>query len=74
MEKAVLDFEQQKKRIEDNLEYIKNNLPKMDTPIFVELTGTPKSGKTTSLAHLKHYLHVMILQLKQDKKQLNIIQ
>ena len=53
MEKAILDFEQQKKRIENNLEYIKQNMSKIDEPIFIELIGTAKSGKTTLLTHLK---------------------
>lgn len=52
MEKSVLEFEQQKKRIEENLEYVKQNLESLKDPILIELLGTAKSGKTTLLNHL----------------------
>ena len=48
------------KELNDKLELIKNNISRIkagineDTPpIFVELIGTPKSGKTTLLRSLK---------------------
>lgn len=53
MEATVLNFEQQKSRIESNLEYIRQNLSKIQEPILIELMGTAKSGKTTLVTHLK---------------------
>lgn len=43
---------EQKERIEENLKYIKTNISKMDKPIFIELLGTAKSGKTTLLNNI----------------------
>ncbi len=39
--------EPQTKDIQDAIKYLKENLSKSKTPIFIELVGTPKSGKTT---------------------------
>lgn len=76
MEQRVLEFEQQKKRIEDNLKYIKQNLSKVEEPIFIELIGTPKSGKTTSLAHLKNLLtrHGIAVETRQETAEYNPIE
>lgn len=41
------------KRIQENLGYIRANLDKLDEPIIIEFTGTPKSGKTTLVTHLQ---------------------
>lgn len=46
-------FEMQKKKIEENIEYIRRNLGKTKGPIFIELIGTPKSGKTTLVKHMQ---------------------
>ncbi len=44
----ALQMKQKIKNIENNLVFIKDNLPKInENPIFIELAGTPKSGKTT---------------------------
>lgn len=40
-------FDAQKKRIEENMAFISENISKVKGPIFVELVGTAKSGKTT---------------------------
>ena len=40
--------------IQNAVEYLKANLTKIDKPIFIELMGTPKSGKTTLTNALKN--------------------
>lgn len=42
----AFQMKQKIENIENNLDFIKNNLHKTN-PIFIELAGTPKSGKTT---------------------------
>jgi len=50
---TVEKLEQQIKQIANDFAYIKQNLSQMDRPIFIELMGTPKSGKTTLLGQLE---------------------
>lgn len=52
MKTSIETINAQKNRIEENLEYIKSNIGKMEGPIFVELIGTAKSGKTTLLNNM----------------------
>ena len=52
MEHSSDRINEQKRKIEENLKYIKNNISKMDKPIFIELLGTAKSGKTTLLNNI----------------------
>ena len=52
MEKAAEKTDVRLQRIQENLAYIKANLSKMDGPIIIEFTGTPKSGKTTLVTNL----------------------
>lgn len=52
MKSSIETINAQKNRIEGNLEYIKSNIGKMEGPIFVELIGTAKSGKTTLLNNM----------------------
>lgn len=52
MKTSIETINAQKNRIEGNLEYIKSNIGKMEGPIFVELIGTAKSGKTTLLNNM----------------------
>lgn len=52
MKSSIETINAQKNRIEENLEYIKSNIGKMEGPIFVELIGTAKSGKTTLLNNM----------------------
>ena len=53
MSNSIIKFEQPLSRIARNLEQIKQDLPSIDGPVFVELIGTPKSGKTTLLKQFK---------------------
>lgn len=54
MEKIEQKMQAQMKNIENNLSQIKLGLEKGTGPIFVELVGTPKSGKTTLLNSFKN--------------------
>lgn len=76
MDKAIMNFEQQKNRIEENLKYIKTNISKMDGPIFIELMGTAKSGKTTLLTHLRQLFERNEIQVeaKRETAEYNPIQ
>lgn len=67
MEKLTLKFEEQKKTIEGNIDYIRKNLVKINSPIFIELIGTPKSGKTTLVKHLQALLNKNGIRI--DKRQ-----
>ena len=49
MEEVLEKINEQANKITDNLKYIQENIFKKDGPIFVELIGTAKSGKTTLL-------------------------
>lgn len=42
--------------IQNAVAYLKSNLSKTDCPIFIELIGTPKSGKTTLVNAMKNLL------------------
>lgn len=53
MNELDIKFILQKRKIENNISYIKDNLSKVQQPIFIELVGTPKSGKTTLVKHLE---------------------
>ena len=50
---TVTKFEQQIKQMANDFAYIKQNLSQTDGPIFIELIGTPKSGKTSLLGQLE---------------------
>ncbi len=52
MEYSVETIEAQKNRIEENLKFMQSNLGKINEPIFIELIGTAKSGKTTLLNNM----------------------
>lgn len=52
----VEKFLNQANRIETSLMYIKENMQKNKGPIFVELIGTAKSGKTTLLNNITNLL------------------
>lgn len=47
MKEQIEKINNQANNIETNLNYIKENIPKNKEPIFIELIGTAKSGKTT---------------------------
>lgn len=47
MGEVLEKINEQANKITGNLKYIKENISKKDGPIFVELIGTAKSGKTT---------------------------
>ena len=47
---------EQANKITDNLKYIQENISKREGPIFVELIGTAKSGKTTLLNSITELL------------------
>lgn len=47
------DMQQKTEKIRRNMEKIKSGINENTPPIFVELLGTPKSGKTTLLKSLK---------------------
>lgn len=76
MENLVLEFDQQKNRIEENLKYIKANLDKVEGPIFIELIGTPKSGKTTLLGYFKNLFEKnnIKIQTRQETAEYNPIE
>ena len=42
------------KKIDENLKFITENITNLSEPIFIELIGTPKSGKTTLFNALKN--------------------
>ncbi len=52
MEKKLEGIDNQVNNITDNLKYIRENILRKDGPIFIELLGTAKSGKTTLLNHI----------------------
>ena len=47
------DMEQKMNEIKDNMRRIKEGINDDRDPIFIELLGTPKSGKTTLLKNVK---------------------
>lgn len=49
-------IEQQTDEIQKAVTYLRKNLGEIDEPIFIELIGTPKSGKTTLVQALKNLL------------------
>lgn len=49
MGKTIERINDQANKIENNLNYIRENISKNNGPIFIELIGTAKSGKTTLL-------------------------
>lgn len=53
MENTERKMHEQMKNIQENLIQIKIELEKCKGPFFIELIGTPKSGKTTLLNHFK---------------------
>ena len=56
MGEVLEKINEQANKITDNLKYIKKNISKKDGPIFVELIGTAKSGKTTLLNSITELL------------------
>lgn len=63
-------------RIEEDIQYIKENIEKTQGPIFIELVGTPKSGKTTLLNSLKTLFSKenIPFEAKQDTAEYNPIE
>ena len=49
-------FDLQKKKIEENILFISQNIHKTKGPIFIELVGTAKSGKTTLMKSFESLL------------------
>lgn len=76
MNNILIQVEEQKKKLENNIGYIKENLSKIDGPIFVELIGTPKSGKTTLLTKLTGLFHKngITYEAKQETAEYNPIE
>lgn len=56
MGKTIERINDQANKIENNLNYIKENVSKNNGPIFIELIGTAKSGKTTLLNNITKLL------------------
>lgn len=67
---------QKMSRVEENMRYIRENLGKAEGPIFVELMGTAKSGKTTLLNSLKNLFESQGVpaEMKQETAEYNPIQ
>ena len=51
------DMKQKMDTISRNMQRIKTGINEDTPPIFVELLGTPKSGKTTLLKNLRGLFH-----------------
>lgn len=49
----AVKMQQKMNSIQENTKQIQENLKSNNTPIFIELMGTPKSGKTTLTRSLK---------------------
>ena len=56
MKEQIEKINNQANNIETNLKYIKENISKNKEPIFIELIGTAKSGKTTLLNNITKLL------------------
>lgn len=56
MKEQIEKINNQANNIETNLNYIKENISKNKEPIFIELIGTAKSGKTTLLNNITKLL------------------
>ena len=56
MKEQIEKINNQVNNIETNLNYIKENISKNKEPIFIELIGTAKSGKTTLLNNITKLL------------------
>ena len=61
-------MEQKIEKISSNMHKIKENLTPDTPPIFVELLGTPKSGKTTILKFLLEGKLQSIIQWQRMRK------
>lgn len=66
---------EQANKITDNLKYIQENISKREGPIFVELIGTAKSGKTTLLNSITELLtrHEVPVQKRAETAEYNPI-
>ncbi len=70
-------MKQKMENIEKNLDYIKENMNKMgEGPIFIELVGTPKSGKTTISNAMKNLFEKkgIKFQVRQETAEYNPIE
>ena len=76
MENMVEGIEQQTKRIQSNINEIGQKLSNINKPIFVELLGTPKSGKTTLVTYLKQLFEKNNIpyEIKQETAEYNPIE
>lgn len=75
MGEVLEKINEQANKITDNLKYIKENISKKDGPIFVELIGTAKSGKTTLLNSITELLtrHGVPVQKRAETAEYNPI-
>jgi len=62
--------------IEQSTRYIRDNIEKLEGPIFIELVGTPKSGKTTLLNSLSNFFQreKIPFEAKQETAEYNPIE
>ncbi len=70
-------MKQKMENIEKNLDYIKENMSKIgEGPIFIELVGTPKSGKTTISNAMKNLFEKkgIKFQVRQETAEYNPIE
>ena len=56
MGEVIERINEQANKITENLKYIRENISKKEGPVFVELIGTAKSGKTTLLSNITELL------------------
>lgn len=75
MGEVLEKINEQANKITNNLKYIKENISKKDGPIFVELIGTAKSGKTTLLNSITELLtrHGVPVQKRAETAEYNPI-
>lgn len=75
MGEVLEKINEQANKITDNLKYIQENISKREGPIFVELIGTAKSGKTTLLNSITELLirHGVPVQKRAETAEYNPI-
>ncbi len=76
MENILAHINRQQEKIKENIEEIRQKLSKIDKPIFIELIGTPKSGKTTLLKCIEKLFNEngITCEAKQETAEYNPIQ
>lgn len=74
MKEQIEKINNQANNIETNLNYIKENISKNKEPIFIELIGTAKSGKTTLLNNITKLLTKNGIPVQKERKQQSTIQ